>query len=90
MSQAPKFESLEAMSDEELRKTYDRLAEGTMVGTNFYLDELTRREALRIERSALELAERSQRTTETMRQLTWVILGATVVNIALVALSLLR
>jgi hypothetical protein len=87
MSQ-PTFQALQAMTDEELRTIYDALTENTYPGTRFYLDELSRREALRIERAALEVARRSHRATETMRNLTWVILAATLVNVALVVVAL--
>jgi hypothetical protein len=87
MSQ-PTFQALQAMTDEELRTIYDTKSKNTFVGTKFYLDELSRREALRIERAALEVAQRSHRATETMRNLTWVILVATVVNVALVVVAL--
>jgi hypothetical protein len=88
MPNQPTFGQLKAMTDEELRTIYHELADRTVVGTQFYLDELSRREALRIERSALDVAQRSHRVTETMRTLTWVILGATLVNVVLVAVTL--
>jgi hypothetical protein len=87
MSQ-PTFQALQAMTDEELRTIYDAKTKTTEAGTQFYLDELSRREALRIERAALDVAQRSHRATETMRNLTWVILAATLVNVVLVVVAL--
>src|SRR5215218_5409230 len=40
----PRAAELRAMSDEELVARLDDLARGTQVGTQFYLDELRRRE----------------------------------------------
>jgi hypothetical protein len=75
-SSAPSVRRLRAASDDELIATYDEIAKNTVVGTAFYLEELQRREAMRISRS--------------MWRLTWWIFGftavvtvATVVNVVL-------
>jgi signal transduction histidine kinase len=81
MGMIPKSHELVALTDDELRLRYDREAEHTVVGTGFYLDELSRRandrqvEAVRV-------------LTKQMRDMTIAILALTVVNAVLVALSL--
>ena len=44
MGMYPRAAELQAMSDEELVARLDDLARGTQVGTQFYPDELRRRE----------------------------------------------
>ncbi|WP_226366987.1 hypothetical protein [Pseudonocardia sp. ICBG162] len=56
MGYSPPFERLHAMTDDELRRTYDGAAENTVVGTGFYLDELNRRAFARAGESAQRLA----------------------------------
>jgi hypothetical protein len=78
----PRAAELRAMSDEELAARLDDLARGTQVGTQFYLDELRRRETDRQTAAMLGL-------TNTIRRLTWVIAVLTVVPTVLTAVSLL-
>jgi hypothetical protein len=78
----PRAAELRAMSDEELGARLDDLARGTQVGTQFYLDELRRRETDRQTAAMLGL-------TNTIRRLTWVIAVLTVVLTVLTAVSLL-
>lgn len=47
MSMARKHDDLKKLSDGELKKEYDKVAERTMVGLNFYLEEIMRREQRR-------------------------------------------
>ena len=70
------------MSDQELVARLDDLARGTQVGTQFYLDELRRRETDRQTAAMLGLIN-------TIRRLTWVIAVLTVVLTVLTAVSLL-
>jgi hypothetical protein len=78
----PQVARLRAMSDEELVAQLDRIAEHTQVGSQFYLDELRRRETDRQTAAML-------RFTNTIRRLTWVIAVLTVVLTMLTAVSLL-
>jgi hypothetical protein len=78
----PRAAELRAMSDQELVARLDDLARGTQVGTQFYLDELPRRETDRQTAAMLGL-------TNTIRRLTWVIAVLTVVLTVLTAVSLL-
>lgn len=82
MGMYPRAAELRAMSDEELVARLDDLARGTQVGTQFYLDELRRRETDRQTAAMLGLAN-------TIRRLTWVIAVLTVVLTVLTAVSLL-
>jgi len=83
MGYIPKHEELAALSDEALVSRYNAAATNTVVGTAFYLDELSRRQ------SARENA-RMLKATQTMRTLTWAIFVLTIANVALVAVPLLR
>ena len=47
------IEDLRALSDEELVKRHDENAKATVVGTKHYLDELSRRDNSRINKSML-------------------------------------
>lgn len=82
MGMHPRAAELRAMSDEELVARLDDLARGTQVGTQFYLDELRRRETDRQTAAMLGL-------TNTIRRFTWVIAVLTVVLTVLTAVSLL-
>ena len=82
MGMHPRAAELRAMSDEELVARLDDLARGTQVGTQFYLDELRRRETDRQTAAMLGLIN-------TIRRLTWVIAVLTVVLTVLTAVSLL-
>ena len=82
MGMHPRAAELRAMSDEELVARLDDLARGTQVGTQFYLDELRRRETDRQTAAMLGF-------TNTIRRLTWVIAVLTVVLTVLTAVSLL-
>jgi hypothetical protein len=78
----PSVAELREMNDEELVTRLDTLAESTQVGTQFYLDELRRRETDRQTEAMLRL-------TNTLRRLTWAIVVLTVILTVLTAVSLL-
>jgi len=77
----PKYTELEALTDDELISRYDAAAVNTVVGTGFYREEIARRQMAKESTRMLQL-------TQTMRTLTWVILGLTTVNAILVAVQL--
>ncbi|MDZ4056966.1 MAG: hypothetical protein U1D69_08365 [Polynucleobacter sp.] len=81
MSYIPKYKELEALTDDELIARYDAVAVNTVVGTGFYREELVRRQMAKESTKMLKL-------TQTMSNLTWVILGLTAVNAVLVAFQL--
>ena len=83
MTMAPKISELRAMSEEQLIATYDSIAEHTGVGTQFYLDELVRREAARTGRRMLEL-------TVQIRWLTVAVTAATIIALAISVVALAR
>jgi predicted transcriptional regulator len=76
----PTFARLQETSDEELVAQLDRIARTTMVGTEFYLDELARR-------SSAHQTAIIVRSTETIRRLTWWIAGLTAIVAVLTAVS---
>ena len=57
---APRLTDLHEMSDSEVREAYDHQAGHTVVGTAFYLDELSRRSMDRASAAALEEARRAR------------------------------
>lgn len=73
MGMAKTLEELRSLSDEELVRRHDREAEGTVVGVDYYLDELHRRD---VERTNQIVVDKTKRITE----LTWMITGLTLVN----------
>ena len=81
MGYIPRYKELEALTDDELIARYDAAAVNTVVGTGFYREELVRRQMAKESTRMLQL-------TQTMRTLTWVILGLTTVNAVLVAIQL--
>lgn len=81
MGYIPKYTELEALTDDELIARYDAAAVNTAVGTGFYREEIARRQMAKESTRMLQL-------TQTMRTLTWVILGLTTVNAILVAVQL--
>jgi hypothetical protein len=83
MGMAPKHDQLGTLSDEELIARYNSLAESTAVGTAFYREELARRQLARESARMLTL-------TQTMKNLTWIILVLTAANAALVLYPLLK
>jgi len=80
---APKISELRAMPDEKLIATYDSIAQHTGVGTQFYLDELVRREAVRTGQRMLEL-------TVQIRWLTVAVTAATIIALAISVVALIR
>jgi hypothetical protein len=66
---------LRSLSDGELIKQHDKLAESTQVGTGYYLAELERRQV--------------ERQGRQMLRLTWVVTALTIVNVVAVVASLL-
>ncbi len=83
MTMAPKISELRAMPDEKLIATYDSIAQHTGVGTQFYLDELVRREAVRTGQRMLEL-------TVQIRWLTVAVTAATIIALAISVVALIR
>ncbi len=75
-----RLEELRNISTEDLVKRHDHAAENTVVGVDYYLDELSRRD--------------QEAQTRAMLRLTWLIAGmtgvmvvATIFNVLLFALS---
>jgi hypothetical protein len=83
MGMASQLRDLRAMSDEQIIALHDADAKSTVVGVNYFLEELARREARRN-------ANAVQQDTSTMKWLTIAITVMTSVNTAFVAWSALR
>lgn len=80
MGMIPTHEQLASMSDQDLVDQYNAAAQHTVVGTGFYLDELNRRAQARQSTAILDL-------TRQVRNLTIIITILTIVNVALVAVT---
>jgi hypothetical protein len=72
---------LRSLPDEEIIRRHDALTSHTVVGTQHYLDELARRDAVR-------QGKRMEALTRSINVLTVVITIATVIGVALTAGSL--
>ena len=72
MGMAPNLSQLREMSEADILARYDAAAQSTVVGTQFYLDELNRRTADRQTDALL-------RYTRTLARLTWVLVVLTIV-----------
>ncbi len=81
MPMAPKLSELRTMSDEELERRYDEVAQETVVGLAWFREEISRRAM------AAQTAE-IIRETRVMRRLTWVITFLTAGNL-IIAVGLL-
>ena len=79
---AETIEELRSLPDEEIIKRHDAQAVHTVVGTQHYLNELARRDAVR-------QGERMEALTRSINVLTVVITIATVVGVALTAWAVL-
>jgi len=83
MPMSKSIADLRALSDEDLIHEHDETARSTVVGTNYYLDELARRESKRSADAVLQ-------NTITVRNLTWAIGVLTALTVVLVAVTVLR
>jgi hypothetical protein len=83
MGDIPKFAELQALTDDELISRYDYEAEHTLVGTGFYLNELARREEAKQTAKVVDF-------TKEILKLTNIITYMTLINVVLVAVTLLR
>lgn len=78
------YAQLKALSDEELERRLDgTLGGGTALHTNFYREEIARRESERSSRKMVEL-------TEQIRLLTLAVTAATIVALALSVIALMK
>jgi hypothetical protein len=80
MGMIPTYEQLGSLSDQDLIDGYNAAAQTTVVGTGFYLDELNRRAQARQSATILDL-------TRQVRNLTVIITLLTIINAALVAVT---
>jgi hypothetical protein len=78
MGVASTLKDLRALSDDELIRRHDEEAAHTVVGTDYYLAELARRESHKT-------AEGVARDTTWMKRLTAIITALTIANVGLVA-----
>ncbi|WJR66946.1 hypothetical protein QTA58_22605 [Neorhizobium sp. CSC1952] len=77
------FEDLKNTSTEELKKQYDGIAGSTVVGLNFYRDEIARRDAEVQNQRMLDFTEQVRNMTRWITGMTAVMLILTIVNICI-------
>lgn len=81
MPMAPTYDQLRQLSDAELVDLYDKTAESVIVGLNFILDELRRRETVRQSEAMVAM-------TKKVVTLTYVIAALTLINAVVAAVAL--
>jgi hypothetical protein len=87
---ALKLTALQAMSDEELIRTYDEMAPGTMVGLDWYREELNRRAYERDAEAMRRLTEQTVRLTEQTARLTRMNTAVAILALVAAVISLWR
>jgi hypothetical protein len=85
---ALKLADLRSMSDEELVRTYDQMAPTTMVGLDWYREELNRRAYERDTEAMRSLTEQTVRLTEQTVRLTRVGIAVAVLALIVAVISL--
>jgi hypothetical protein len=90
MGSALSVKELKALTDDELEKRHDEQAQSTMVGTQYYLDELGRREQDKLNHEMLKLTREMHHMTVVMTRATLLALGIAVVSVivSVVAIAL--
>ena len=83
MSHIPKHDELESLTDQDLVDRYNAAAKNTVVGTEFYREEITRRQNQAQTEKVLSL-------TKNMHHMTIAITLLTIVNVILVGYTILK
>ena len=84
------WKKLRSLSDEELIAVHDKEAATTGVGIQYYLDELRYRSHTRIVEEQSRMAARVEKFTRCILWLTVVITIATLINISVIVLGVIR
>jgi hypothetical protein len=79
----PKVAELREMTEEKLIEAYDEISETTYIGTNLYLQELVRRNQNRQTEAMLKY-------TRYILWMTIVVTVATIVNVAIASIPLIK
>ena len=79
---APKYETVQQMSDEEIIEAYNNGSENTVVGIQFWLDEIIRR---RNERTVLKMEAIASKTLLA----TWIAAGMAIAALIISIITLL-
>jgi hypothetical protein len=87
---APKLAELETLSDKELRRAYDEATGNTMIGLEWYREELSRRRYERDAEAMRRLTERTVRLTEQTVRLTRVSIAVAIFALIVAVVSLWR
>lgn len=70
MGNAPRWDDVRQMSDDELRRRYDAAAQGTVVGTSFWREELLFRAQMRAASEAQDLNAEVAKLTRSIEGMT--------------------
>ena len=88
---ARKWQTLQAMTDDELIDVFDSEAEHTVLGLNFYRDELMRRALERATNAALAEAKAAREEASASRKLAkWNMVVAMVAVVVAIATSVVQ
>lgn len=80
---AYKLEDLYKISDEKLIEEYDKTAKSTVMGLNYYRDELIRRSGQMVNEAVIESSKIVEKETLVISKMTKVMMWFTIVNVAL-------
>lgn len=83
------IENLRHLSDEQLIKEHDEKAKHTVVGTQYYVDELERRSRNRSDKAMHRLAVESQKLARRTYIQSWVSVVTSILALAISALAFL-
>ena len=84
------WQKIKSLSDEELIAAHDKVSANTVVGVQYYLDELRYRSQNRIVEEQSRIAERVERYTKYLFWLTIAIAIATLINILVAVFGVIR
>lgn len=80
---AYKLDDLYELSDERLVEEYDKVAKHTVMGLNYYRDELIRRSGEKVNQAVVESSVIMEKETLAISKMTKVMMWLTVINVLL-------
>jgi hypothetical protein len=90
MLMAKTLEGLRELPDAELIHQHDEVAKTTVIGTQYFVDELVRREQDRATQAMLQSTQEMHKFTKQMRTMTIIILLATLASVAVSLLAFFK
>lgn len=84
-----KIHDLYAMSDDEVIAAHDKVAEHTVVGTSYWMEELERRSRVRFEATAEKLSTQSLALARKTVGLTYATVALALISVIIAVVSLI-